>query len=161
MASSDIVSAFAPAFFGLAASRLVDRLVEEGSGAASSAGLTAPVRTFSLLITLSDGPRTVTEIAERLGVTHAAVIKQASPLLEAKFVARTQDPDDRRRMPLRLTAKGARETARVADFMKAAQKAYLAIFDEIGMDVFAAIERFNGALDRTAFDERLSAQMAD
>lgn len=156
MPSSDIVQTYAPAFFALAASRLVDRIVDEGSVAAVSAGLSAPVRTFSLLLALRDGPLAVTEIAARMKVTHAAVIKQAKPLIDAQFVSRAQDPADRRRAPLKLTAKGRRESDRVIEFTKAAQKTYEVIFDEIGSDASDAISRIDAALDRASFDERMS-----
>ena len=159
MPSSDILQTYAPAFFGLAASRLVDRIVNEGSVAAASAGLRAPVRTFSLLLALRDGPSTVTELADRLRVTHAAVIKQAKPLIEAQFVSRVQDPADRRRAPLELTAKGRRESERVIEFMRAVQKTYKVIFNEIGSDAFDAIVRFDAALDRVSFDARMSRHL--
>lgn len=155
MQSSDIVDAYAPAFFALAASRLVDRIVSEGGPAAKRAGLTAPVRTFSILLTLRATPLSVTEIAANIGVTHAAVIKQTRPLIDQGYVARKQDAADRRRMPLSLTAKGAREAARAVAFMEAAGSTYQDIFDEIGTDLFQAVIQFESALDRVSFNKRL------
>lgn len=159
MSSRDVIHAYAPAFFGLAASRLIDRIVEEGGEAARKAGLTAPVRTYSMLIVLQEEALTVTEIAGRLGVTHAAVIKQSKPLLDARLIARRQDAADRRRMPLSLTDRGRREAAKVVLFMKAAQQVYQDLFKEVGADMFEAILRFDAALDRTPFDQRMQTEL--
>lgn len=159
MRSRDVIHSYAPAFFGLAASRLIDRIVDEGGEAARRAGLTAPVRTYSMLIVLQEEALTVTEIAARLGVTHAAVIKQSKPLLAARLIARKQDAADRRRMPLSLTEKGRREAAKVVSFMKAAQRVYQNLFEEVGADLFEAILRFDAALDRAPFNQRMETEI--
>jgi len=98
----------------------------------------------------------VTEIAERLGYTHAAIIKLSRVLIEAGFAERGEDEQDARRKPLSLTAPG-RAQARAADaFMRRAGAAYRALFKEIGMDVFDGLTRMEDALTRKDFGTRMA-----
>ena len=130
----------APGFIGLLLGRIVDRLVEEGAQPAREAGIAAPPRTFSMIMLLARASQTVTELAQRLGVTHAAVIKTERMLEKLGLVERGQDAGDARRKPLCLTARVSR--------------VYAGLFDEIGVDLFAAARAFDAALDREGFAER-------
>jgi len=53
-------------------------------------------------------PITVGELAERLGVTPATISIQLARLVRLRLVAREADPDDGRRVRLRLSEAGAR-----------------------------------------------------
>jgi DNA-binding MarR family transcriptional regulator len=147
----------APGFLGLLLGRLVDRLVEEGSGPADAAGIRAPVRSFSMIILLARSDQSVTELARRLGVTHAAVIKTARALDALGFLARGEDPGDARRKPLGLTSAGRAEAARIERYMADAGEVLAGLFDEAGVDLFAAVQAFDAALDREGFASRMRA----
>ncbi|MFY0638064.1 MarR family transcriptional regulator [Maricaulis maris] len=147
----------APGFLGLLLGRLVDRLVEDGGGPAEAAGIRAPVRTFSMMLLLDRADQSVTELARRLGVTHAAVIKTSRALGELGFLARGDDTADARRKPLRLTPAGRAEAARIADYMARAGQVYAGLFEEIGGDLFAVAQAFDVALDRDGFASRMKA----
>ncbi|HEY4301851.1 MAG TPA: MarR family transcriptional regulator [Candidatus Didemnitutus sp.] len=54
------------------------------------------------------GPRTPAELAEAAGVTRATMTGLVDTLERDGFVKRQPDPDDRRMMSVRLTAKGER-----------------------------------------------------
>jgi DNA-binding MarR family transcriptional regulator len=144
----------APGFIGLLLGRIVDRLVEEGVQPAREAGIAAPPRTFSMIMLLARASQTVTELAQRLGVTHAAVIKTERMLEKLGLVERGQDAGDARRKPLCLTAQGEAEAERIAKFMARVNRVYAELFDEIGVDLFAAARAFDAALDREGFAER-------
>lgn len=62
------------------------------------------------------GPVTATEIAQELGVSQQAVSKALGELVALGHVEGVPDPSDRRRRPVRLTARGqqAVSTARAA-----------------------------------------------
>ncbi|WP_203291944.1 MarR family winged helix-turn-helix transcriptional regulator [Maricaulis parjimensis] len=145
----------APGFLGLLLGQIVDRLVEEGGPSAERAGIRAPLRAFSFISLLSRADLTVTEIAPRLGVTHAGVIKTEKTLEKLGFVERGQNPDDARRKPLRLTDAGREEAERIAVYMDRACAVYREMFAETGMDLFAAARAFEEALDRKGFDARM------
>jgi DNA-binding MarR family transcriptional regulator len=55
---------------------------------------------------LADRDRTLTELADRLGVSKQAAIKIVDEMEARKFLTRHPDPDDRRVKLLRLTDKG-------------------------------------------------------
>jgi DNA-binding MarR family transcriptional regulator len=147
----------APGFLGLLLGSLVDRLVEEGVPSAARAGISAPVRAFSMITLLSHADLSVTEIAPLLGVTHAGAIKTARALEGLGLVERGQDPDDARRRPLCLTGRGRAEAEAIAAYMRAAGEVYRGIFEETGTDLFAAATAFRAALERRGFDARMQA----
>jgi len=156
-----IHGALAPGFLGLLLGRLVDRLVEDGSGPADAAGIRAPLRTFSMMLLLDRADQSVTELARRLGVTHAAVIKTSRALDRLGFLARGDDPADARRKPLTLTDAGRAEAERIRRFMDRTNRVYAELFSEIGMDVFAAARAFDAALDRKDFAARFKEAGGD
>jgi DNA-binding MarR family transcriptional regulator len=53
-----------------------------------------------------DGPRTVTDLAERLGVTQQAASKAVADLERRGYVGRTPDPEDARARRVALTDRG-------------------------------------------------------
>src|SRR5262245_18456595 len=55
---------------------------------------------------------TVTHLAELLGVSRQAASKLADEMVRLGFLLRTRDPADRRRVRLRLSAKGRRARER-------------------------------------------------
>ena len=58
-------------------------------------------------------PMTLTAVAEAVGRGAPAVSRAVDVLVKAKLVERTQDPDNRRRLALRLTERGREELASV------------------------------------------------
>ncbi|WP_291845620.1 MarR family transcriptional regulator [Maricaulis sp.] len=146
----------APGFLGLLLGSLVERLVEDGSEPAQAAGITAPLRSFSMLLLLSRADQSVTELARRLGVTHAAVIKTSRVLERSGLVCRGEDPDDARRKPLCLTPAGRTQSLRIEAYMQRANAVYADLFAEIGVDLFAAARAFEAALIKESFGHRLS-----
>lgn len=55
---------------------------------------------------LVDGPRSVTDLAARMGVTQQAASKSVADLEARGYVARLPDPDDRRARRVTLTERG-------------------------------------------------------
>ncbi|MCR9130095.1 MAG: MarR family transcriptional regulator [Alphaproteobacteria bacterium] len=109
---------------------------------------------------LDQGAMTVTELAAALGMTHAGAIKASRQLIDAGLVERMADPGDRRRKPLGLTREGRKSAAEARRFIELARHAYVALFEEIGVDLYSAIQAMNAALDRQGFDQRLAEAAA-
>lgn len=149
------IERFAPAFVGLLANRVSDLLVAQGGAYLSERGQPAPPRAMSTLLTLRAGPRSVTEIASTLGVSHPAVIKIMRDLARRGLVERARDPNDARRKPWRLTGSGETAASETERFIAVAQRAYRRLFEEIGVDLHAALVEMEAALRRTGFDARL------
>jgi DNA-binding MarR family transcriptional regulator len=65
------------------------------------------------LISLADGPLTLAELAQQLGIDPPYATVIANELQALGLLARTRDDHDRRRKPVELTARG-RQAARTA-----------------------------------------------
>lgn len=152
-----VLGAYAPAFFGLLANRLIDHIVETGASVAVEQQIGAPVRAMSTLLLLTEGPLTVTELATRLGVSHPGAIKTTRDLISRGLLRRSVDPSDMRRRPLALTGEGEGAVRRTQEFITHAQTVYRELFDEIGVDVHAALTAMEDALSRRSFGARLKA----
>lgn len=148
---------YAPAFFGRLATHVIDRIVEGGVPVAEEQGIIAPVRTFSTMTLLNHGALGVTDIAQALGITHAAVIKYIRTLSELGLVERGRDKQNARRRPVFLTDKGRAQARLIDRYMRRIGEVYEELFEEIGIDVYEGIRRMNDALDRRDFGKRLEA----
>ena len=74
---------------------------------AKSTGLSMPQ--FSILMQLHyKGPCGMSEISERFDVSAAAASQLVDKLVQAGYIERTEDPNDRRAKLLKLSAKGAK-----------------------------------------------------
>jgi DNA-binding MarR family transcriptional regulator len=87
------------------ADRLVDAVATVGDGAMR------PSFGFVLRAVAAEQP-TVSRLAELLGVSKQAASRLADDMVTAGFLARSNDPDDRRRTSLKLTATGENVRAR-------------------------------------------------
>jgi DNA-binding MarR family transcriptional regulator len=158
--SETAIDVYAPAFLGLLATRVVDRLVEDGARIAKAQGISVPPRCMSTIMTLAKGPIGVSEISRQLGVSHVAVIQHVRQLADLGLVRTLTDPNDARRKPVELTAKGKQAAREVAQFLEAAQQVYRDIFAETGTDVYEALTKIESTLNRISFFERMEAATA-
>tara|TARA_R110000868_G_scaffold53249_3_gene167333 strand:+ start:1530 stop:2027 length:498 start_codon:yes stop_codon:yes gene_type:complete len=147
---------YAPAFFALLAIRVTDTIEADGGLLMRRLGFALPPRSVSALLLLADGPLSVTEIAQQVGVTHAAVIKNVKKLVDLGLAERGEDEHDARRKPLHLTAAGVKQAAAAAHFMFEAGNVYQGLFDEIGIDLFDAMSRLEHALQHKSFAARFN-----
>ena len=91
------------------ATRYVAERLDAAVAAAGIEGMRAP---FGFVIrALHGSPLTLTELAERLGVTKQAAIKVVDEMEARGFLTRVPHPADRRAKVLTLTAKGERVRA--------------------------------------------------
>lgn len=138
--------------------RLVDRLDRDVAAVYRAAGVRFEPRWYPVFIALrDDGPLTVGELAERLGVTHAAVSQVRTALEGEGLIASRPDPDDGRRQTLSLTARGRKSAERLQPLWSA----ILATSDRLLADeapgLLRALDRLEAALDRRGFQARLDA----
>ena len=84
---------------------LIRRFLEFSETAARQTGLTPGQHQALLVIKgfLADRGPTVGELAERLRIRHHSAVELVDRLVEADFCVRGHDPEDRRRVMLRLT----------------------------------------------------------
>ncbi|MBR9826706.1 MAG: MarR family transcriptional regulator [Alphaproteobacteria bacterium] len=146
---------YAPAFFGRMVTHVIDRIVEGGVPVAEEQGIVAPVRTFSTMILLHHSALGVTDIAQALGITHAAVIKYIRTLSDLGLVERGRDNQNARRRPIFLTEKGKAQVELIDLYMRRIAEVYTQMFEEIGIDVYDGMRRMNDALDKRDFGQRM------
>lgn len=146
---------YAPAFFGRMVTHVIDRIVEGGAPIAEEQAIVAPVRTFSTMTLLNHGALGVTEIAQALGITHAAVIKYIRTLSDLGLVERGRDKQNARRRPIFLTETGKAQAKLIDLYMRRIAEVYTQIFEEIGIDVYEGVRRMNDALDKRDFGQRM------
>jgi DNA-binding MarR family transcriptional regulator len=87
--------------FGLA--KRVRRDVESRLG---STGQGVTILQFAIMCNLQSGSQTLNELARRLMIKPPSLVAAVDTLERAGYLRRSPDPTDRRRTPLRITAKG-------------------------------------------------------
>jgi DNA-binding MarR family transcriptional regulator len=118
----------------LRASRIVNRHVVTGLQARGYSSLRATHTTLLSNIDLAGS--SVTEAAERAGITKQAMGRLAAELEEAGYLRIESDPDDARVHVLRLTEEGNRLMFDSLDVMAELERRYAGL---IGPDRFSAV----------------------
>jgi DNA-binding MarR family transcriptional regulator len=158
---SSLFDLYAPAFFARRAGKLMDKIIAQGGEYLRERDIQIPVPAISTVLSLREGPLTVTEIAGRLDVTHAAIIKLVRQLEALGLVERISLGGDARRRPIQLTKTGHVEAEKAHDFMKVAQRAYCELFDELQIDLDDALVRMDKALHKQDLTQRLRRHTPD
>lgn len=130
--------------------RMMQRLLDEAEAIYRALELPIKPRWVSSLLLLHEhGPLTVMEVAERLSITHPAVIQLGQDMIEAGLVEASRDGTDARRRLLGLTPRAEAmllELQRVWDELTRAQ---VAAFRTAGCDIIAVLGSVEDRLDRT------------
>ena len=136
--------------------RLMNRLLEAAEQIYEARGLDFKacwVSTYRLLAEAS--PRSVTELAASLRLTHPAMIKIARGMIEAGWVAEQRDPADARRRLLSLTEKGRAAAGELEQIWTSLAAAQQELFEDAGVDVLEVLGGVDRALDRQSLAERV------
>jgi DNA-binding MarR family transcriptional regulator len=118
----------------LRASRIVNRHVVEGLHAGGYVDLRSTHTTLLSNIDLAGS--TVTEAAERAGITKQAMGRLATELQDAGYITVRSDPADARARILHLTKRGKRLMLDSLKVMKNLQDGYARL---VGLDEFTAV----------------------
>ena len=160
MADSDFVRSLGLAFLAHRLRRASETILEGTSGFLAASGSAAPARSISTLLLLRRiGPAGVTAIAQRLRLSHPLIIKLTSALIAAGYAEQRADPTDNRRRLIALTPAGEAEVERLEHLLGAVERMLRALFEETGVDLFDAIERFETATDAVPVGARLERIM--
>lgn len=143
--------------FGSRLRRLIERIDRDVSALYREAGIAFEPRWFTVFDALREGgPATVGDLAERLGVTHAAVSQVRSALLAEGLIETRPDPADGRRHSLALTAKGEATAARLEPLWLAINAATARMLAEEAPGLLAGLEDLGQALDRKPLKTRVA-----
>ncbi|RKG92794.1 MarR family transcriptional regulator [Corallococcus terminator] len=142
--------------FGSRLRRLVERLDRDVHAIYRAAGERFEPRWYAVFTALREhGPLTVGELAQRLGVTHAAVSQVRTALEREKLIAGEPDPQDGRRQRLKLTARGRQTAQRLEPLWAAIAAAATQLLAEGAPGLLAELDGLDAALDRRALRARV------
>ena len=146
--------------FGTRLRRLSERLDREVQDIYRAAGEGFEPRWFAVVATLTEGPATVGELAERIGVTHAAVSQVRSALAERGLVRGAPDPDDQRRQRLELTASGLATAVRLEPLWSALAAVTGEVLQEAAPELIADLDRLEVVLGERSLKDRVLERLA-
>lgn len=134
---SDFIQQQGPAFLAHLLRRLADDLVQGAAEWYPRMGVTAPPRTVSTLLALDEhGPLGVTELAGMLRQSHPLVIVWIRELTRLSMVKSRNDPGDRRRTLISLTAKGRNEVVSVRKALRVMERSSAELLELAGPDAW-------------------------
>jgi DNA-binding MarR family transcriptional regulator len=129
--------------------RMLNRLLEEADDIYRALGLPIKARWCSTLLLLErEESLTVTEVAERLQLSHPAVVQSLEDMAGTGLVRKVQDPLDGRRRLLSLSVKGKRWMPRLHEVWAEMSRAQARVFARADCDMLSALAAANAALDR-------------
>lgn len=145
------------AAFALRTKHLVDRLYDQMADALVEKGLNIISKTMGIVQLLySEGAKSQADIAERLKYSHQLTAQRLSWLYDNEFAVSERDPKDARRRLVQLTSAGLAEGEKLQAFLPRLIEAYDALFEEIEIDLDAAVQKADRALQETPLKARMS-----
>ena len=140
--------------------RLSDRLVQDVADLYQSQGIELSPTYFPLFnLIRQQGAMTVTEAAEKLGVSHPAISKISRRMLVEDWISKSADPKDERRQLLELTPKSEALVARVEPIWREV-KGYLdRLMAEQQYPLLQALFEFEQLVDQRGFYQPVLAQL--
>jgi len=140
--------------------RLADRLQQDVSQVYAEHEVAVRARWFPLLAALSrQAPRSISELARDLGLSHTAINQIAAEMSRAGLVASGRHPSDRRQRLLRLSREGERTVTRLQPLWLEILAATGELTAESGYDVIRVIAAIEARLDERSMVERLRRRL--
>lgn len=102
------------------------------------------------------GESSVSELADELGQTHAAVSQLSKKLIEKGLIQQRAGSDKRKSM-LQLSAEGERQFAAMQPLLRSVREAVREIVAQTGYPLMDALVAFDAELDRTPIHQRILA----
>jgi len=156
----DFLDDFGPAMLGPQLLRLLNRIIEDSTVALNDNGQYFPSHLSStLLVLIKRGPCGKIDIARELGVSHQLTAHRISKIKKLGLGRERSDPKDGRRTIISLTRKGRAQTEKLIAFTSHLENAYLALFDELEIDLCDATIRVRKALETMPLSDRIALQI--
>ncbi len=140
--------------------RLSEAIDRDASRTYGLMGIDFEQRWFGLLDQLIiNGPMSVQEIAEALGITHVSVSQSRQSLEKSGYVASRADKNDGRRKEIYLTRKGRKLTQILHPLWQALVMVAIELNEEAD-DLVASIDKVESALHRQSIHDRVQEIMS-
>jgi DNA-binding MarR family transcriptional regulator/GNAT superfamily N-acetyltransferase len=137
--------------------RLTERLMRGAGEVYRALDIDFEPRYFAVfyLLSRSERPLSISEIASALKISHPAVIQTTQRLLKKKLVISSKDDADRRKHQLSLSPKGLKTAKELQHVWDDFVTATVDMFDETGVDILDIYQKIEDALDRREISERI------
>ena len=123
----------------------------------AEAGVAIPSPCVSVVLFLAQRRKaSISSIAETLGYSHQLITQRLLQLEELKCIHRLEDPRDRRKRLIALTAKGRRQATLLQETLPRAAEAFDALFDDLKINLPAAVKDIEKALKNDPLTDRLA-----
>ncbi|MBU2607664.1 MAG: MarR family transcriptional regulator [Alphaproteobacteria bacterium] len=137
---------------------LAELISIQGEEMLQDAGIQFPSRAISAALLIGErGSISAADIAEALDQPHQLVSQRIELLIGAGVVSRLPDPEDGRRKTLQLTDKGIEQFERMKGRLAEVERAFQALFEEVGCDLSHYLSRAAEALCQTSLLQRLKS----
>lgn len=119
-------------------------------------GIRLDVRTFPVFQTILWLPNaTVSEIADEVGLTHAAVSITLKDLAKQDYITLAKHSTDKRQTIVALTRKGKQEQQRMESLLHDLERVMTDVFSECAHSPLLALQEFEQAMKRKNFSQRV------
>lgn len=146
------------AAFGTRLRRLSERMDRDIQEVYGDYGVRFEPRWFPIVNALSDcGVLSVGQLAELIGVSHAAVSQLRAELSSACLIRSKPDPLDGRRQLIALTPSGRRQIKVLRPLWEAITRATIELCGEAAPDLLDGIDRLEAALRAKSMKQRVVA----
>lgn len=154
---NDLIQRLGPLAFASRLKRLADQLQRDVSKVYEQLDMDVEARWFPVLYLLSQEQRLgVTEIADRLGMTHPSVNQIAGAMSRHGLLASSKDKDDERRRLLALNARGRKLVEKLQPVWTAVAEETAALLKESKYDLLGTIGLLEQSLASRGMFERIS-----
>jgi len=160
MKKQDYTSSLRGAALGARLRRLSETLDRDASKAYRLVDIDFEQRWFGVLNqVILNGPMSVNEIADALGITHVSVSQSRQSLEKAGYVTSRPDKNDGRRKEITLTGKGRDLTEKLKPLWQALESAAAELNEQAG-DLVALIDKAEAALETRTLNERIEGYLS-
>ncbi|AUD80070.1 MarR family transcriptional regulator [Kangiella profundi] len=143
------------ALLGKRAEDLSNLIEQQTQPIFDSLGIIVPIKSCSTLLTLLELKQaSLVDIAKQLGQSHQLVKQKLPKLIKLGLIQQHSDKEDKRRTLYSLTSKGKQQTKKIKEYLKQSADLVDSISEEIGVDIFEAIDKAAGALQGESLLER-------
>jgi DNA-binding MarR family transcriptional regulator/N-acetylglutamate synthase-like GNAT family acetyltransferase len=158
--SEDVITQLRELALASRLKRLSERLMRDVSGIYDELSVVFKARWFPVLYALGqESPRSVTELAQTLRLTHPAINQIVTEMVRRGLLLRSRDAVDERKRLLSLTAKGEDTIRRLEPVWEEIRIANAEFMDEVGVDLLDVLGRIEAGLDRRGMYERVRERL--
>ncbi|RJF96411.1 MarR family winged helix-turn-helix transcriptional regulator [Sphingomonas cavernae] len=156
MDDRDFIEQMGAAFLAHRFKRASEALVDDIGALLRQRGLAIPGRGASTVLLLHrEGPMGITEIAQRLRLSHPLIVRMTGQLVEAGLATTSSDPRDMRRSIVALTSSGHAQAASLEACNDDIERAMSEVFDEIDLDMLTGLTKLESALLARPISQRV------